>query len=389
LDSEDSGSVNGLGDMQGSIAVRVLSTGRTGFGLWGGLSIPTGDETKGLSTSQIDGEVGLMTQTRFFGGGFAPRMDLHFNVGYRYNKNEREGYGWQAGDPSRVGGFFPIYPPVSAGQGNSDNDQLLLRAALQFRQRWGSIFLEWSADWFAFSDTVDFGESPSWFTPGIQIGGDAGPTLRASWSIGFAEDSLASNFRPRVPDWYFQAAVSMPLFLGGRDRDDDLVKDSKDACPDTPEDIDGYQDDDGCPEDDNDGDGIVDSMDSAPNLAEDFDGFQDDDGRPDLDNDFDGIADFEDQCPNQPEDFDGDRDFDGCPDLVVDADGDSIPDTEDACPEEPEDFDGFADTDGCPDPDNDLDGIPDTVDQCPHEAEDYDGDRDEDGCPDTEDAQGS
>ncbi len=78
---------------------------------------------------------------------------------------------------------------------------------------------------------------------------------------------------------------------GHGDRDGDGIPDSLDACPDEPEDKDGFQDDDGCPDPDNDGDGIPDSRDKCPNEAEDKDGFQDEDGCPDPDNDGDGIPD--------------------------------------------------------------------------------------------------
>ena len=84
-----------------------------------------------------------------------------------------------------------------------------------------------------------------------------------------------------------------------RDRDHDGVPDSIDRCPDEPEDRDGYQDSDGCPDPDNDLDGIPDAVDKCPNDPEDFDGFQDDDGCPDLDNDDDGIPDLNDACPNE------------------------------------------------------------------------------------------
>jgi OOP family OmpA-OmpF porin len=131
---------------------------------------------------------------------------------------------------------------------------------------------------------------------------------------------------------------------------------------------------------DRDGDGIPDDMDKCPNEPEDKDGFQDEDGCPDLDNDGDGIPDSLDKCPNEPEDKDGFQDQDGCPDL--DNDGDGIPDALDKCPNEPEDKDGFQDQDGCPDPDNDGDGIPDTVDKCPNEPETFNHYKDEDGCPD-------
>jgi hypothetical protein len=74
---------------------------------------------------------------------------------------------------------------------------------------------------------------------------------------------------------------------------------------------------------DTDGDGIPDSLDKCPNEPEDKDGFQDEDGCPDPDNDGDGILDKDDKCPNEPEDKDGFQDEDGCPDP--DNDGDGIP----------------------------------------------------------------
>jgi OOP family OmpA-OmpF porin len=131
---------------------------------------------------------------------------------------------------------------------------------------------------------------------------------------------------------------------------------------------------------DRDGDGIPDNLDKCPNEPEDKDGFQDEDGCPDLDNDGDGIPDALDKCPNEPEDKDGFQDEDGCPDL--DNDGDGIPDAIDKCPNEPEDKDGFQDEDGCPDPDNDGDGIPDVRDKCPNEPETFNNYKDDDGCPD-------
>jgi outer membrane protein OmpA-like peptidoglycan-associated protein len=45
-----------------------------------------------------------------------------------------------------------------------------------------------------------------------------------------------------------------------------------------------------------------------------MDGFQDDDGCPDPDNDKDGILDKQDKCPNDPETINGFEDEDGCPD---------------------------------------------------------------------------
>jgi OOP family OmpA-OmpF porin len=168
------------------------------------------------------------------------------------------------------------------------------------------------------------------------------------------------------------------------DRDGDGYKDDQDQCPDEPEDFDGFQDGDGCPDPDNDNDGILDVDDRCPNIAEDRDGDRDEDGCPEAnregDRDGDGIPDSKDKCPDVPEDKDGFEDLDGCPELDNDKDG--IPDKQDSCPDDAEDKDKFEDEDGCPDPDNDKDQIPDVKDKCPNDPETYNGFQDEDGCPD-------
>ena len=131
---------------------------------------------------------------------------------------------------------------------------------------------------------------------------------------------------------------------------------------------------------DTDGDGLLDPDDRCPTEPEDRDGFEDEDGCPDLDNDGDGIPDADDSCPLQPETQNGVEDEDGCPDAVGDRDGDGLPDDADECPDEPEDLDGFEDENGCPDPDNDADGVADTSDRCPLEA----GPAANEGCPDSD-----
>lgn len=181
------------------------------------------------------------------------------------------------------------------------------------------------------------------------------------------------------PQYRFMLGVRWAPDL--KDTDGDGIIDADDKCPTQPEDKDGFQDEDGCPDPDNDGDMIPDIRDKCPNEKEDKDGFQDEDGCPDPDNDGDGIPDLKDLCPNKPETFNGFQDEDGCPD-VPDRDLDGVPDDVDKCPDQPEDKDGFQDEDGCPDPDNDGDGIPDKLDDCPNAPEDMDGFKDTDGCPD-------
>ncbi len=63
---------------------------------------------------------------------------------------------------------------------------------------------------------------------------------------------------------------------------------------------------------DSDSDGVPDYADRCLREPEDLDAFQDEDGCPEADNDKDGVADDDDECPDDAEERGGDRD--GCPD---------------------------------------------------------------------------
>ncbi|MDP2344318.1 MAG: OmpA family protein [Deltaproteobacteria bacterium] len=163
------------------------------------------------------------------------------------------------------------------------------------------------------------------------------------------------------------------------DKDGDGILDKTDKCTTKPENKNGFEDEDGCPDtEDTDGDGNRDDTDKCINEAEDKDGFEDDDGCPDLDHDKDGIPNDADKCVDQPEDKDTFEDDDGCPEEDNDKDG--VLDGADKCIDVPEDKDGFQDDDGCPDDDNDADGLKDGADRCPLEA----GPRENHGCPDAD-----
>ncbi len=180
-----------------------------------------------------------------------------------------------------------------------------------------------------------------------------------------------------TPDAQVYLALSWEGPLGKLDPDKDGIAGSLDRCPNQPEDADGFEDADGCPDLDNDKDGISDLADACPGQSEDVDGFQDQDGCPELDNDGDNIPDAKDQCPNAAEDRDGIEDQDGCPDIDNDHDG--VADSVDQCPLEPQGAKGLK---GCPMRDADGDNIPDDLDQCPDEGETLNGYQDTDGCPD-------
>ena len=94
------------------------------------------------------------------------------------------------------------------------------------------------------------------------------------------------------------------------DSDGDGVTDDADRCPADPEDVDGFEDGDGCPDPDNDKDGVVDAADGCPDKS----GPVENKGCPDADRDGDAIVDRLDNCPDEP----GDARYQGCvkPQLV-------------------------------------------------------------------------
>ena len=246
--------------------------------------------------------------------------------------------------------------------------------------------------WQVLSDQLDPRYDPVYISPGLRITAPSGLYLQFAGDFSLSSrDAAARNQWTNVkgyswkteviPRYGFQFLFGWNGFITIQDDDHDGIKNDVDRCPKDAEDIDGFEDADGCPDLDNDKDGIPDAEDKCPVEAEDKDGFNDEDGCPDLDNDADGIPDIKDQCPKNAEDFDGFEDNDGCVDPDNDKDG--VADTADRCPNDPEDFDSFEDKDGCPDLDNDKDGIPDLKDKCPDEPEVFNNLDDKDGCPDS------
>jgi len=183
-------------------------------------------------------------------------------------------------------------------------------------------------------------------------------------------------------------AIGVPSFRGvvqigwsprSHDEDQDGVPDDVDQCRQIPEDRDGFEDEDGCPEIDDDDDGIVDKEDACPRVA----GVESRDpkrnGCPIADRDKDEIPDDVDRCPDLRGARSDDPTKNGCP--LVDADGDGVSDDVDKCPDQAEDKDGFEDDDGCPEPDNDKDGVPDAEDMCPLERGVPKANAKRNGCP--------
>ena len=269
-----------------------------------GLDGADGDHVHLTGGSDTDWEAALLVTA-----DFTDRLPLrlHANVGWAFHGNVASGRR-----------FFPdYYPAVPAGGADSDNDATLLRGAVEFPGRNVDLFTEFRGDILKGKDLVALKENPLTITPGVRVRFGSGWIATGGLSVSISGDDRGTpDFDPHnaYPDWVatLKVAYAWPVFAA--DTDSDGIPDFRDECPTLAEDVDGFLDDDGCPDLDNDADGIPDGFDGRPLLMEDYDGFEDEDGVPDLDNDGDGIVDERDMCPDEPEDLDGFEDGDGCPD---------------------------------------------------------------------------
>jgi len=373
----------------GNIAVDARTTlvrrerGSTfGLGALARLSLPTGNLSSTLGEQRLRAEVRLLADVGFFGA------TLRATAGARLREEELPYAGETFGHDLPFGLGLHLKPQT--------------------------LGLDRSGAWlFALEGHGAISLTPS-FAAGRESTAAIALAVRRTFGNVFgalgAEVPVAGMAEPPA----FSAFVSVGYAPHVDDADRDGILDEVDLCAERPEDRDGFEDKDGCPEIDDDGDGVEDSADRCPGSVEDLDGVEDADGCLDPDDDRDGTPDVRDACRAAPGPADPDPAKNGCP--VRDGDMDGVPDPRDRCPNRAEDRDGFADDDGCVDPDDDRDGLPDTrdrcrlepgpaathaalegcpspdrdgdalegdADRCPEQAEDYDGAEDGDGCPET------
>ena len=354
-----------------------------------GVTIPVGDDKKGL----------FPRHPYFLKDKFDPAETNPANYFYSSDKFGIKGmmlFTFDIGDKVPQ---FPLQINVNAGGAifaSTNNQRNTLITSLAFvltPAEFISLFVDFYSEsrWRVLTEKLGPRYDPVYLSPGFRITAPAGLYLQfaSDFSLSSRKEEARSIWKKGgytyqtevIPRWGMQFVFGWNGFITVQDDDHDGIKNDVDRCPKDTEDKDGFEDEDGCPDNDNDKDGFVDAKDKCPGEAEDKDGFEDEDGCPDPDNDADGIADLKDQCPNVAEDFDGFEDNDGCVDPDNDKDG--VPDSVDKCPNDVEDFDSFEDKDGCPDMDNDKDKIPDLKDKCPDEPESYNNVADDDGCPDS------
>ena len=328
------GSSFAVGDLRLILKAQLVKQADTGIdvGVVGSLTFPT---------SSGDGFVGDSGLT------FAPALVLSrssangirgaINAGYRARER-------------RVMGDLEINDELFAAAGlaldlgGSGGPPVELDLAFSYATPAGDVF-------------ATFNRNYAEIKPGVVV--DAGPVL-AFVAGGFG---VAEGYG--TPDWRVLAGVRFDPGEASApakkvvDSDGDGLLDNVDSCANTPEDLDQFEDTDGCPDLDDDQDGIPDATDKCRLEPEDRDAFEESDGCPDPDNDKDKILDAADGCPNVAEDFDNFEDGNGCPEP--DNDRDFVADVVDACPL----VAGTVAGKGCPLPDRDTDGVIDRLDNCP------------------------
>ena len=283
---------SGWNNLSTSIKLPLYRTpNRQGFGL--ALLVPQSIPLK--NESKEVGQAFFMTGIKLAADYRMGRSRVAANIGYRYRLNHLDGdprvirgcigsSNKICGNPYYLGNAF-LY---SLAGSYKLSDQLDIIAELYGKYFYNEATnpLEW-----LLSARLDAGDGLHMTIGGGQGVGNAigSPSLRLILSLSYTMNAL-------------------------KDSDLDGVVDDRDLCRNDKEDIDGYQDSDGCPDLDNDNDGILDARDKCSMQAEDMDGFEDADGCIDADNDGDGIIDSRDSCPMQAEDIDKFQDNDGCPD---------------------------------------------------------------------------
>ena len=245
-----------------------------GFSTW--LSFPFGNDSNFGGEKHFSGFAG---EVRALAGWEHDRIHLGVSLGVHWRGHESALFSTTVGQEFTFGGAFQ-YDVV--------------------RKRFAMVAEIYGSHDFASDENVSFLE--------IDLAGKIMMYRGLSLNIGVGTGLISGLGSPEP-----RAFLGVVYAPDMHDRDKDGVPDAYDLCPDLPEDRDGFQDKDGCPDNDNDRDSIPDKLDKCPNQPEDFDEFQDEDGCPDPDNDNDGIIDGKDECPNEPEDGKPPHPMDGCP----------------------------------------------------------------------------
>jgi OmpA-OmpF porin, OOP family len=198
------------------------------------LSFPTGNDLA------FRGDGGFTVQPELLFAAHVGRIAFLLDAGYRYRSDHPPTIAW--GDEITFGGGFIA--------GLTERLDLRIEVAAEKEVREAVAGADFPVEALA---GLSYAVTQSWELFG------AG-SLRATDGIGEPDFRIIGGVRYRH---------HAEPHEGFGDRDHDGVPDKDDRCPDEAEDIDGFEDQDGCPDPDNDHDGIPDEDDECPELAGD------------------------------------------------------------------------------------------------------------------------
>jgi hypothetical protein len=223
------------------------------------LTLPTGND------DDFVGEAGVVVELRLVGSYRTERWAVAVNLGPRFRAEE----------------------VVWLAPGTKLGNEVAWGAA-------GSVVVPGAGGLEAIGEVAgargDHGVSPAEGRLGARVPLARGVSLAVHVGAGLVDEVGAPAWRAGL-----EARVEPRPRL---DRDRDGVPDAVDRCPREAEDLDGFEDADGCVDADDDADGVLDAVDECLDAAEDHDQYLDDDGCPEADNDGDRILDDVDPCPN-------------------------------------------------------------------------------------------
>ena len=232
---------SGLGDLAVTGKAAILTNEDGGFGLavLGAVTAPTGDRQSFMGGGAATVNARVLADYSLVVG------NLQASFGYTLLTEHHTWLGVKFGDEVPWSLGIIVHPGIVRVLDSGD------------RQSWEVAVHGWfpagpgdpgsqalSPALLALSDRIALGHYRDAY---VLVGADIGltnavgvPTVRAIASIGWAPRS--------------------------HDRDHDGVPDDVDQCPDVPEDLDGFEDTDGCPDLDDDDDGILDKYDACPQV---------------------------------------------------------------------------------------------------------------------------
>lgn len=228
----------GLGDLRVVPKALLLRTGTADrhvlVGLGAPVSLPTGD------AEALRGAGGVTIEPRLLVAGHFHGLGLGANVGYRWRSEHPAGLPWASELALSAMASYELSP-----------DLLTVQAEIFGGKHVGG--------------DVDGADAPVEGLLGLLYQASDAWALHAGAGIGFTDGIGAPDLRV-VAGVRFRRGV--PKRRGFLDRDGDGILDKDDACPGAAEDLDAFEDEDGCPEDDNDRDQIPDQSDECPDMPE-------------------------------------------------------------------------------------------------------------------------